>query len=168
LSYGEIENMMVVNLIDKIFFGLVLLAAFQVPILSEHYLQFVNGYYQSTSNQVDGYKVNALNHGYASVESMVSDLKNSANSVVRDDAIQKQKTLREFYELQQGVQLLKTGNIFQKAWYIFNPTRWHVLKQVLQNFKPGMPLSVWDIIYSTLFALLISTLLLWPFRRKKK
>jgi hypothetical protein len=48
---------------------------------------------------------------------------------------------------------------------LFHPARTDVLRKVLANFRPGIPLTLTDVAYSTLFALWASTLVVWPLRR---
>jgi len=160
------------NIIEKILFGALLLLFFQVPILADHYLQFVSGYYDATSKQVEGYKQNAAQHQYADVYAMIDDLATNPNSVVRTDAEQKKQTMHEYEELKLTIATLKNGNIFERSWFMFNPARWETLKKVGENFKPGVPLGLQDIIFSVLTAVILSALIIWPlrlmFRRKKK
>jgi len=152
------------NIIEKFLFGALLLLFFQVPILADHYLQFVSGYYEATSKQVEGYKQNAAQHQYADVYAMIDDLAANSNSVVRTDAEQKKQTMREYEELKLTIASLKNGNIFERSWFMFNPARWETLKKVGENFKPGIPLGLHDIIFSVLTALILSAVIIWPFR----
>lgn len=154
----------IINIFDKIIFGALLLLFFQVPILSDHYLQFVSGYYEATEKQVEGFKQNAAKHNYPDVYAMIDDLRVNSNSVVRTDAEQKMQTMHEYEELKKTIATLHNGNIYQRAWFMFNPTRWETLKKVYVNFKPGVPLSLDDIGFSILTALVLSILLLLPFR----
>ena len=154
----------ILNIIDKIVFGALLLLFFQVPILSDHYLQFVSGYYEATSKQVEGYKENAALHKYPDVYAMIDDLATNTNSVVRTDAEQKKQTMREYEELTLTIATLKAGNIYERAWFMFNPARWDTLTKVGENFKPGIPLGLHDIIFSVLTALILSASILWPLR----
>lgn len=154
----------IINIFDKILFGILLLLFFQVPILSDHYLQFVSGYYEATSKQVEGYKQNAAQHNYPDVYAMIDDLRVNSNDVVRTDAEQKLQTMHDYEELKKTIAALKEGNIYQRAWFMFNPARWETLKKVHENFKPGIPLSLNDIGFSVLTALVLSILLTWPFR----
>ena len=90
--------------------------------------------------------------------------------MVRTDAEQKMQTMREYEELRITIETLKSGNIFERAWFMFNPARWETLQKVIANFKPGIPLGLQDILLSALTALLLSAFLVWPFRllsRKK-
>jgi hypothetical protein len=154
----------IINIFDKILFGGLLLLFFQVPILADHYLQYVSGYYDATSKQVEGYRQNAAQHNYPDVYAMINDLRLNSNSVVHTDAEQKLETMREYEELTLTVTTLKNGNIYERALFIFNPSRWETLKKVQENFKPGIPLSLNDIGFSVLTALVLSILIMWPFR----
>lgn len=154
----------IINIVDKILFGILLLLFFQVPILADHYLQYVSGYYAATEKQVEGFKENAAMHSYKDVYAMIDDLRVNSNSVVRTDAEQKLQTMHEYEELKKTIATLKNGNIYQRAWFMFNPERWDTLKKVHENFKPGIPLSLEDIGFSLLTALILSILLVLPLR----
>ncbi len=155
---------MIVNLLDKLIFAGLLLIAFQVPVLSDHYVQYLSGYYEATKHQVEGFRSNAVRHGYPDEYAMINDLLQNPNAVIKDDARQKQLTLREFDELTQTLTTLINGNYFERAWFISSPKQWKTLDKVLVNFKPGIPLSINDLVYSVLIALLLSTLLTLPLR----
>lgn len=154
----------IINIFDKIVFGALLLLFFQVPILADHYLQYVSGYYDAIDQQVEGFKENAAKHNYKDVYAMIDDLLANSNSVVRTDAEQKVQTMHEYEELKETIATLQNGNIYQRAWFIFNPTRWDRLKKVYENFKPGVPLGLTDIGFSVLTALMLSILMMWPLR----
>jgi hypothetical protein len=154
----------ILNIIEKIVFGALLLMLFQVPILADHYLQYVSGYYEATSKQVEGFKQNAVQHQYPDVYAMIDDLSNNSNSVVRTDAEQKMQTMQEYEELKLTIATLQNGNIVERAWFMFNPVRWETLQKVAANFKPGIPLGLNDIMFGVLIALLLSTFIIWPLR----
>ncbi|WP_189418882.1 DUF2937 family protein [Cellvibrio zantedeschiae] len=154
----------IINIFDKIVFGALLLLFFQVPILADHYLQYVSGYFAAIESQVEGFKENAAKHHYTDAYAMINDLRTNSNSVVRTDAEQKVQTMHEYEELKKTITTLQNGNIYQRAWFMFNPARWDTLKKVGENFKPGIPLSLNDIGFSILTALILSVLLMWPFR----
>ncbi len=152
------------NILDKLVFGTLLILAFQVPIISDHYLQFISGYFEATKVQVDGYKANAAKHEYADVYAMVNELLENPNAVIRDDAVQKLQTLEEYEQLNQAITTLRDGNIFQRTWFISQPERWEALDKVLKNYQPGIPLQGQDVWLSSLVALLASVLITSPFK----
>ena len=154
----------IINIFDKIVFGVLLLLFFQVPILAGHYLQYVSGYFGATEGQVEGFKANAAQHNYPDVYAMIEDLLANTNSVVRTDAQQKMQTMKEYEELKLSIATLKEGNIYQRGWFMFSPSRWETLNKVYENFKPGIPLSLQDLGFSLLTALILSICLVWPFR----
>ena len=154
-----------INLIDKIVFGCLLILGFQVPILSDHYLQFLNGSLQATQQQVEAYQSNAQQHGYADVFAMIHDFKTNSNLAVRTDAEQKLQTLLNYQALQQGVSTLQNGHLLARAWYMLQPRRWQELQKVAENFSPSIPLNPGDVLISSLAALGLSMLLMWPLRR---
>jgi hypothetical protein len=154
----------IINIFDKIVFGVLLLLFFQVPILADHYLQFVSGYFEATERQVEGFKANATQHEYADVYAMIKDLSANPNSVVRTDAQQKMQTMQEYEDLKVSMVTLKNGNIYERAWFMFHPARWQTLNKVYENFKPGIPLHLQDLGFSLLTALILSLCIMWPFK----
>lgn len=155
---------MILNLFDKLIFTSFVILTFQVSILSDHYLQFINGYYQATKLQIDGYQANADKHQYKDVTHMINDLLKNSSSVVRTDAKQKQQTLHEYNELTQAIETLKTGNLLARAWFILQPKRKETLNKVLENFQPSIPVKLNDVIYSLFFAFLLSSFIMLPIR----
>lgn len=159
---------MILNLFDKLVFATLLLVMFQVPVFSDHYLQFISGYYKATENMVEDYRTNARRHGYANVENMIDDFLVNSNPAVRSDAIQKQKILADYHSLKQDVATLKHGNFFEKAWFIAQPANWQRADKVRENFKPGIPLESSALAYSLLSALLLSAAITALARHLKK
>ena len=155
---------MIVNLLDKLLFGGILLIALQVPVLSDQYVQYLSGYYEATKHQVEGFRRNAVRHGYVDENAMIHDLLQNPSAVIQEDARQKLQTMQEFDELTQTLSTLLHGNYFARAWFISSPKQWKTLEKVLVNFKPGIPLSFNDLGYSVLIALFLSALLTLPLR----
>lgn len=155
---------MITNILDKLIFGTLLVLIFQIPVISDHYLQFISGYYEATKVQVDGYKANAARHEYSDVYAMVDELLANPNPVIKMDAEQKLNTLQEFDELRKAVSVLKNGSIFTRGWFIFQPSRQEALGKVMENYKPSIPLNISDIVLSVIVALVLSALLMWPLR----
>ena len=46
---------MIGRLLDKLVFGVALIVALQMPLLVDHYHQYLSGWYKATQSQVDGY-----------------------------------------------------------------------------------------------------------------
>jgi len=161
---------LIANILDKILFGALLLFTLQVPIISDHYLQFISGYYESTKQQVEEYKKNAEKHEYENVDAMIVDFMRNSNLAVREDGKQKRLLLRRHEALIETITILKTGNLFERALFMFHPSNWHSLTKVLENFRPGIPLRVEDFLLSTLTALFLSMFFSLPFRfyRRKR
>lgn len=143
------------NLGDKFLFGALLLLVLQVPILADHYGQFISGYFDATKHQVEGFEATAAAHQFADVNSMIDVHLKNPEASVRTDAAQKLQTLQEYETLKTAVQIFAQGNIFEKAFYMFKPSGWKMLRSVLPNFKPGIPLSVEYFIYAFFIAWLL-------------
>ncbi|NMH59371.1 DUF2937 family protein [Alteromonas ponticola] len=152
-----------VRVLDKILFATLLLIALQVPILADHYRQYLTGYYDATASQVEQYTVLATRHGYTSLEAMLSDLENNANPVIRDDTQNKYQTLIVLRQLDEGLSVLNQGHYYEQAWYMLSPAQNSTLKRVLDNFHPSIPLSVDAVVYSLITAILINVILWAPY-----
>lgn len=154
---------MILRLLDKLIFAVTLVLALQVPQLADHYHQFLSGLYQSTKWQVDGYEATARQYEYPDTNAMIGHhLQNNVASV-RADAEQKLATLAIYEQLQDGMLVFKSGNLLKKAVYMFNPARLDYLKAALNNFKPGIPLSLDGLMFGLLLGLLLNYIAILPF-----
>lgn len=147
---------------DKLLFAVLLLAALQVPILADHYRQYLSGYYDGLQEQADTIKQLAIDYHYSSIEALLADLANNADPVVREDARNKIATLARLSELETGLDALSNGAYYQQAWYMFAPARKNTLLRVLDNFSPSVPLSPEPVVFSILFATLLNMLIWSP------
>ncbi|MGF1682388.1 DUF2937 family protein [Photobacterium minamisatsumaniensis] len=162
---------MIKRLLDRLIFSGLLIACLQIPMLADHYLQYLSGFYDATTQQVNAYKDNARLHGFDSPESMISVLLKEKSSIVRVDAEQKQLVLQQHKMLEQAITTLSTGHIVEKAFFMFNPIRTDELQRVLIHFKLGIPLGIENIVICIVLALGLNASLYLPFilfRRKKK
>jgi hypothetical protein len=152
------------RLLDKLVFGVALIVALQMPLLVDHYHQYLSGWYKATQWQVDGYEATAKTHQFANAQAMIENhLKNTEPSV-RADAEQKLATVELLADLSVGMDTFATGNLLEKMLFMLNPDRIHVLKDVVQNFKPGIPLNASGLAFAVIFALLLNFLIMLPFR----
>lgn len=155
---------MIGRLLDKLVFGVALIVALQMPLLVDHYHQYLSGWYKATQWQVDGYEATAKTHQFANAQAMIENhLKNTEPSV-RADAEQKLATVELLADLSVGMDTFATGNLLEKMLFMLNPDRIHVLKDVVQNFKPGIPLNASGLAFAVIFALLLNFLIMLPFR----
>jgi hypothetical protein len=153
---------MVIRIVDKLLFAALFLLALQIPILSDHYLQYLSGYYDATLAETKATTELANTHGYASVSDMIDELKENASHVVRDDALRKEATFVTLLRLEEGVRTLKYGHYFEKVYYLLTPAQFDTLSRVVDNFKPSIPLSPSAVIFSLLLALIVNMLLWTP------
>lgn len=155
---------MIGRLLDKLVFGVALIVALQMPLLVDHYHQYLSGWYKATQWQVDGYEATAKAHQFADAQAMIENhLKNTEPSV-RTDAEQKLATIELLANLRLGMDTFATGNLLEKMLFMLHPDRIHVLKDVTQNFKPGIPLNPGGLAFAVVFALLLNFLIMLPFR----
>lgn len=164
--------MLIAGLLDKLFFGLILVLALQLPQLTDHYQQFLSGLYTATKWQVDGYEATAKAYQYPDAKAMIAKHLQNEEASVRMDAEQKLVTLTLFEEINAGLSLFQQGNLFEKSLYILSPSRFAYLQQTLRNFKPGIPLTLSGIGFGVVVTLVVYYLLALPFvfwaRRKKR
>ncbi|PJE79111.1 hypothetical protein CI610_01919 [invertebrate metagenome] len=154
---------MIGQLIDKLIFGAALLVALQIPLLADHYQQFLSGFYEATKCQVERYEATARQYNYPSVGAMINHHLLNPEPSVRADAQQKRETIQQLQEISTGITAFKSGNMVPKVIYMFHPVRYHYLKKTLNNFKPGFPLTLNGLTFGVIVGLLINWIVLWPF-----
>lgn len=155
---------MIGRLLDKLVFGVALIVSLQMPLLVEHYHQYLSGWYKATQWQVDGYEATAKTHQFANAQAMIENHLKNAEPSVRTDAEQKLATVELLADLRLGMDTFATGNLLEKMLFMLHPDRIHVLKDVIQNFKVGIPLNPSGLAFGVVFALLLNFLIMLPFR----
>lgn len=151
-----------INLLDKFLFAVLLLLALQIPILADHYRQYLNGFVTATQKTVSEYQALADQFGYDSVELMIDDLQQNPAPLVRRDAQNKALTVKRLNELESGLQILSSGHFLEQTWYMLAPQRFDTLKKVGNHFSPSIPLQPSAVIYSVVLALLINAVFYTP------
>lgn len=153
---------MIFKTIDKLFFGVTLVLALQVPQLADHYHQFLAGMHESSQWQINGYQETADKYSYASINDMVEHhLRNDVPSV-RDDAIQKQETLLRHNELSEGLLVFNEGNLIQKLMFMMSPSGWQYVDNTVENFSFGLPITTEGILFGIVFGLFLNLLVSAP------
>ena len=148
---------------DKLLFAILLLATLQVPILADHYRQYLSGYYDAQLERVTAIEQLARDYNYNTVDALLENLSKNASPVVREDARNKALAIARLREVETGLETLNHGAYYQQAWYMFSPSRKNTLSRVLDNFSPSVPLSPEPVVYSILFAILLNMLVWSPF-----
>ena len=122
------------RLVDKLFFATLLLIALQIPILADHYRQFISGKVDTLQTQVDAYQAQATKHGFASVDAMLSALLDNESALVREDARFKTEQIKLLMQTREGLHVLTHGNYFEKAVYCLDRTSLLRCKKSLRTF----------------------------------
>lgn len=159
---------MIKAILERLLFGALLICFLQVPILSDHYIQYLNGYLTANQDQVDQLNRLAAANRFDSAHALIESLSRNSDTVVRQDASNKMLMLEQNIQLKEDLSQLKEGNYFQRLLFFLDPTQFGKLGKVLVNFKPGIPLSVSDLLASVALALSFSLLIKLPFRRRSK
>ncbi|MBU2977447.1 DUF2937 family protein [Alteromonas sp. C1M14] len=149
--------------IDKLFFAALFVACLQIPVLIDHYRQYLTGFYDATYQQVEGLNALATQYGFDSAEELVAYLSGNRDAIVRQDAQAKAQLLVTLSDTQAGLNILNHGHYFQRVSYIFSPKRYQTLTNVLDNYTPALPLTIPSVLYSLLLALLLNIVLASPF-----
>lgn len=153
---------MIFKTLDKLFFGITLVLALQVPQLADHYQQFLAGMHESNQWQIDGYQKTAKKYNYNSVDAMIEHHLQNAVPSVRDDAVQKQQTIIKYNELSEGLAVFQSGNIIQKLFFMLSPSGWQYIDNTLENFSFGLPITTEGILFGVLFGLFLNLLISTP------
>lgn len=163
--------MIILRLLDKLLFAALLIVTLQVPIVTDHYLQYLNGYLDATQGEVDHYQQLAGTYGYPDVAAMLAALNANSDPLVRDDAVHKQQVLAAHQSARQAMLTLQTSNYFEQFWYFAQPSQYARLGKVLTLYQPSLPLQP-EAVGSALVTSLTLYLLFWlPFallRRRYK
>lgn len=153
---------MIFKTLDKLFFGITLVLALQVPQFADHYQQFLAGMHESSQWQMNGYQQTAKKYNYASVDAMIEHHLQNAVPSVRDDAVQKQQTIIKYNELNEGLAVFQSGNIIQKLLYMLSPSGWQYIDNTVENFSFGLPITTEGILFGVLFGLFLNLLISAP------
>ena len=62
------------------------------------------------------------------------------------------------------METFSSGTLFGKIGFMLHPDRIHQLKDVVQNFKPGIPLHISGLAFAVIGALVLNFLIMLPFR----
>ncbi|HEY7774149.1 MAG TPA: DUF2937 family protein [Marinagarivorans sp.] len=144
---------MISGIVDKLVFGAVLLAFFQLPILADHYQQYLTGYFDATHEEVEKINAMVVKHQYADTEALIASHQKSSIASVRQDADNKKQLLIRYKQLSDAVALFERGTLADKVTYMLNPSRHETLQRVVSNFEPGIPLSPHYLLLCALAAL---------------
>ncbi|OFI34432.1 hypothetical protein BFC17_18570 [Alteromonas lipolytica] len=131
---------MIVRLIDKLFFAVLLIALLQIPIVTDHYLQYLHGYVDATETEVLHYQQLARDYGYADTDSMLSALIANSDPLVSADARHKQAVIQAHAQARQAMAILQSSHYFEQFWYFIQPRQYARLTKVLELYQPSLPL----------------------------
>lgn len=159
---------MISGIFDKLIFGTVLLALMQFPLLADHYLQYLQGYFDAVKKEVARDQALAAEYNYPNVQALIEAHKTSHLPSVKADAESKSQRIQELAQLQHGITLLSNGHLTQKIIYMLKPSQSQTLIAVTQNFKPGIPLSPQYLLICTFIALGLNLLGAMPIKAARR
>lgn len=149
--------------LDKFIFAALLLLTLQIPTLIDQYRQYLSGYIDALTSQVEDWQALANDFNFETVDELIQHYKNTDDEIIKAEAQLKQNVLLDLSAQQQSFELLNSANYPRQVIHIFSPAQSPVLKRVFKNFKPGLSLSLNTGIYSVVLAIVLNILLLAPF-----
>ncbi|WP_100643970.1 DUF2937 family protein [Alteromonas facilis] len=155
---------MIKDTLSKLLFACILLLLLQVPILAAHYVQYLSGYIAANQSQIEKWETLSSDHAVENIEALIERLLSNSDAVVRQDAENKKDLILETKTMRDDMAYLSSANYPQQLIFMLSPDRVGRLKDVLQQFKPGIPLTIQDIIWSTGIAVLLNALLMFVYR----
>lgn len=132
----------VFRLFDKILFAVLFITMLQVPVVADHYLQYLNGYLDATDTEVSHYQTLASKYGYSDANAMIEALTRNPDPLVKDDAQHKQLVIDANQEAHEAFATLSRSNYFEQAWYFAQPFQYERLQNVLAVYQPSLPLHL--------------------------
>lgn len=154
--------------IDRLLFATLLIATLQLPILCDHYRQYLSGYLAALNEQINAWNRIAEEFSFTSIDAFIQHLESNPDAIVKKDAIAKRTTLIDFERKREGLTVLKEGIFPEQVIYMFSPNNLSTLNEVMKNFKPGLPLTASSIVYSVVLAIVLDAVLLLPFWGAKR
>ena len=153
---------MITGIIDKIVFAALLLALFQLPLLADHYHQYLQGYNDAGEKNLQQITELAHQYHYPSAQAMLDEHQRNAIASVRADAQLKQQQIDEHRQIQAALAIFEQQSLWQQTLYMSNPNNLPQLKAVLQNFAPGIPLTPRYLLLCVMIALAFNLLAACP------
>ena len=153
---------MISGILDKLIFSAVLLAFFQLPLLADHYKQYLSGYYDATKEEVDAIHLLAQQNSYADVYALITAHQGSNLASVRQDAKNKEALINRFNSLKIGMNIFNDEPLWRKTYYMLHPSRHETLQRVIAHFEPGIPLSPRYLLLCALAALVFNLAMASP------
>lgn len=154
--------MMVFRTLDKLLFGLALLLALQAPVFVVQYHQYLEGYFDKSSQIIQEWQAIATRNNYESLQAMIDHHRNNDVASVRDDAQLKQETLVEHQEIEKALAVFKEGNLVEKVAFIANPNHSDLFIKVYRNYEPGIPLTADGLLFAFIVGLLLNLICVSP------
>lgn len=159
---------MITGIIDKIVFAALLLALFQLPILADHYHQYLQGYVDAGEKNLQQITQLAEQYHYPNVQAMLDEHQRNSTASVRADAQLKLQQIDQHRQAQAALAVFEHQSLWQQTLYMGNPTNLPQLKAVLQNFAPGIPLTPRYLLLCVVVALAFNLLAALPLQLARR
>lgn len=149
---------MIKQLIDKIVFTVGVIVFIQLPHYVNQYAQRLGGYYESRVEQLKQFQTVANNNYNGNLDLMIDGFTNSQDKAISETGKKIQQSRQETIELAEENTALRGQDNFRKIIYLFTHLRLNIAKGTLENFKPGIPLNAWALLYGLIGGITFSLL----------
>lgn len=158
---------LVTGLLDRLLFAAGLALFLQIPQFLDHYTQRYGGYRQALADGIAQYQVMADQHYGGDLDIMTQDFRTDDKAAMREMGDKIFGERRRLKEMDLGLTILQYGHLGQKLWYLARHVEPSIAYGVLEDFRPGLPLTTDALLCGLvggLLATLLFNLLLWPLR----
>ncbi|MEW6166215.1 MAG: DUF2937 family protein [Pseudomonadota bacterium] len=159
---------LVTGLLDRLLFAAGLVAFLQIPQFIDHYTQRFAGYRQALAASVAEYQRSADLHYGGNLDTMIQDFRTDPKPALRETGDKIHRESRRLDEMTEGLKVLRAGPLHAKLWYLVRDIDVPIARATLEDFRPGLPLTLealaWGLVGGVLASLLFN-LLVWPLRR---
>ena len=163
---------MISGLFSKILFSILFIGFLQVPILADHYRQYLSGYLDATNNEILHYQSLAHEYGYTSVEQMLVALSSNNDPLIQKDTAHKQEVIANHDQAKKALIQLEQSHYFEQIGLFVQPQQYPRLVKVLNQYQPSLPMHLPSIGAALATTISFYLFLILPFklleRRKHK
>jgi hypothetical protein len=155
---------LILGLADRVLFALALLLFMQLPQFIDHYTQRYAGYHQALVDSLAAHQHNADLHYHGDLRALIDDLLGSERPGIREMGAQLERDRQREARMAAGLLILREGNLFAKLRFLATDLDRPLAHGTLQDFKPGLPLTLDALVLGFSGAILASALfngLLW-------
>ncbi len=155
---------LILGLADRVLFAAALLLFMQIPQFIDHYTQRYAGYHQALVDSLAEHQHNANLHYGGDLRALVDDLRSSERPGIQEIGAKLERDRQREAQMAAGLVILREGSLWAKLRFLSTDLDQPLAQGTLQDFKPGLPLTMDSLLCGLTGAILLSALfngLLW-------